>query len=129
MMGLLSVGTMALLLGSLSMGQPPPKPCPADNAASIETRARNKPRQSRQNVAKTPQQTENPCEHNGTQSKSDASAEAVGWDPVTVWDGPNSGEVVGFFVLGLFVSAPIFVLVRRLRSRNNESEAAKKVLE
>jgi hypothetical protein len=61
--------------------------------------------------------------------KTDTSVETVGWDPVTVWDGPNSGEVVGFFVLGLLVSAPIFLLVRRLRSRKRESEAARKVLE
>ena len=128
-MRLLLAGTMVVLLGVQSMGQSPPKPCSAGNAASIETRARNKSSQSRQNAPKVPQQTENPCENTSTQSKTDTSVETVGWDPVTVWDGPNSGEVVGFFVLGLLVSAPIFLLVRRLRSRKSESEGARKVLE
>ena len=127
-MRFLLAGAMVLLLGLQSIGQSPPKPCSAGNADSIESRARNKSSQSRQKGAKAPQQTKNPCEVQ-QQSKSDTGGETVSWDPVTDWDGPNSRKVVGFFVCGLLVSAPIFVLVRRLRSRKSESEAARKVLE
>jgi len=127
-MRLLLAGMMVLLLGLQSIGQSPPKPCSAGNAASIESRARNKSSQSHQKGPKAPPQTENPCGVQ-QQSKSDAGGETVGWDPVVDWDGPNSGEVVGFFVFGLLVSAPIFLLVRRLRSRKRESEAARKFLE
>jgi hypothetical protein len=70
--------------------------------------AQKKSSESRQKGAKAPQQTGNPCENSSTQSNSDVNGETVGWDPVIEWDGPNSGEVVDFFVFGLLVSVPIF---------------------
>lgn len=120
---------MFLLLGFRLVGQSPSAPCSTRDGPTIENRAKTESSQSRQDDVKAPQQKRSPCEASGTQPKSDDSAEAVGWYPMTDLDGRDSREIVDFFVLGLLVSAPIFLLVRRLRSRKNESEAARKVLE
>ena len=107
-----------------------PKPCSDGKATSTQTLAGNKSSPSYQNDVNAPQDTGNPCEKTDTQSKSDAGGDTVGWDPVTDWDGSlNSREVAGFFVFGLLVSAPIFLIARRLKSRKSESEAARKILE
>jgi hypothetical protein len=130
---LLLAGIMFLLIGSELTGQKPPKTCSGGEEVSIEIRGQNKSSkssQSRQDDASTPPQKGNPCVISGSQSKPAGSVAVVGeWDPMTDLDGPDSRKIVTLFVLGLLVSAPIFILVRRLRSRKIESEAARKVLE
>jgi hypothetical protein len=125
-MRLLLVGTILVLLGVQSMGQSSATPCSAEKAT--QNRARNKSNRSSPSDGKKPQKTGSSCEKTDNHAKSDAGDETFGWDPVTDWDGQNSGEIVGLFVFGLIVSAPIILIARRLKSRKSESEVASKIL-
>ena len=51
-----------------------------------------------------------------------AQEQPVGWDPGTVWDGPNPAEPVALFLLGMLVVAPISFFLIRLQSRRAERQ-------
>lgn len=53
----------------------------------------------------------------------------VSWDPIVCWGCPTSGDVVAFFIFGLVLCAPIFVLIRRVRTRKRESAQPQRFLE
>jgi hypothetical protein len=44
----------------------------------------------------------------------------VGWDPDTIWDGPNAAEPVALFLLGIGMAAPISFFIIRSRRRRAE---------
>jgi len=69
-----------------------------------------------------------PCE---TPSKDAESQPAgtVSWDPVVCWDCPTPGEPVAFFVVGLALSVPIFLLIRRVKTRKRESKQPQRLLD
>jgi TonB family protein len=113
---------------SPSTGAPAASPCSVGRAASGELQPKINREPKQQKRSGVQQESNDPCGSNSVSSSTPPGSESVGWDPVTDWDGPNSREIVGFFVLGLFVCAPVFVLVQRLRTRKSESEAANRVL-
>ena len=46
--------------------------------------------------------------------------EPAGWDPGTVWDGPNPAEPVALFLLGTLVIAPIrFLIIRKAEQQES----------
>lgn len=112
--------------GPLSTVPQAASPCSVEKAASsdFQSKANRELSQQRSGVQ---QESNDPCGSSSASSDSSSGSGTVGWDPVTGWDGPNYREIVEFFVLGLFVCAPIFLFVQRLRTRKSESEAAKKV--
>jgi hypothetical protein len=114
-----------ILLGSLTMGQALPDPCPAKSPASSKTQ-NAKPNAT---GGKNSQNSDDPCRNTNSQTKPAATSETVSWDPMTDTGGKTSDEIVSWFVLGLLISAPVFLVVRRLKSRKNESLPAKKILE
>jgi hypothetical protein len=126
MVKLLSFGAI-VLLGLFAIAEPPPEPCSSRDVASKEVGAKRKP--TTRGEKQPASRPENPCDNNNSQPKSDATGETVGWDPVTVWDRPTIGEIVGWFLLGLLVSAPTFFIIKRMKSRKNELNHPKKILQ
>jgi hypothetical protein len=121
-MKLLFSATM-VFLGLFSMCQAVPNPCSADSTVSSRPQNTSKRKNTR-----TAKEAEEPCRNAGPQAQPDVTSETVSWDPMTDMNRNTTGEIVGWFVLGLLISAPVFLVVRRLKSRKNESLPAKKIL-
>jgi len=45
----------------------------------------------------------------------------VGWDPVSIWDGPNPAEPAGMFIAGTLVASVVSVFALRRRTRRASS--------
>jgi len=71
-----------------------------------------------------------PCDKTNAkqQVESETSGE-VSWDPVVDWDSSNPREAVAFFFVGLVLCAPIFLLIKRVRTRKRESAQPRRFLE
>lgn len=106
------------------MGQALPNPCPAETSASSKPQNTSKGKNTRKE-----KDAGEPCRNASPQAKPDVTSETMSWDPVTDTDRNTTAEIVGWFVLGLLISAPVFLVVRRLKSRKIESLPAKKILE
>jgi biopolymer transport protein ExbD len=61
----------------------------------------------------------------GTESQTEGGS----WDPVVCWDCPTPGEDAAFFVVGLVLCAPVFLLILRVRTRKRESVQPRRFLE
>lgn len=118
---------IVILLGSLSTLQASAKDCSTDGAGSSASQATSKSNPTSRKRSKVQRDSEDPCQGGNSQANSNSSGETVGWDPVT--DRPIAHEIVSWFVFGLLISAPVFFVVRRLKTRKNESEPVRKVLE
>jgi len=40
----------------------------------------------------------------------------VEWDPITIWDGPNPGEPIAFFLIGTVLFSAVFIVLFRVRT-------------
>lgn len=98
-------------------------PCPSQNTA---TKSSSKPVPTKQ-TSPTGKGQSDPCET--APSGAESQPQEVSWDPVSCWDCSTRGEVTAFFLLGSAVSAPIFLVIRRVRTRKRESAAQHRLLE
>lgn len=57
------------------------------------------------------------------------AGQTVGWDLVSCLDCPTTGEPIALFLVGLLVVLPVFLLLMRVRTRKNESEQPKRLLQ
>src|SRR5882724_6965616 len=98
--------------------------CPSQ---STTAKLDSKPHHAAQAATQGKRQSE-PCK---TPSKDAESQPAgtVSWDPVVCWDCPTPGEPVAFFVVGLALSVPIFLLIRRVKTRKRESRQPQRLLD
>src|ERR671934_1360523 len=71
-----------------------------------------------------PINTPDPCQKTNQQAET-RSGETVEWDPVGCWDCPQPGEPAAFFLMGLFLAAPICLWVIRRSTRKVESQGVK----
>jgi hypothetical protein len=55
--------------------------------------------------------------------------EEASWDPIVCWDCPTLGEIAAFFLAGLVLCAPIFLLIQRVMTRKRESAQQRRFLE
>ena len=78
-------------------------------------------------AARTTKDESKPCD--GTASYQSQTGQEVGWDPISCWDCPTPKEYVAFFLVGLLVCTPIFLLVRRIRTRRRDSALPHRFLE
>src|SRR5579862_9578271 len=80
-------------------------------------------------AAQTGKEQSEPCDKTIPKPVESQTSGEVGWDPVVCWDCPTPGEVPAFFFVGLVLCAPMFILIRRVRTRKLESAKAHRFLE
>lgn len=121
---LLSALTGILLLAFLAVGQESTNP---HRTGSSTSQANGKSNPNGQRAFKGRPDSKDPWPGDGVRSAANSSDETVGWDPVT--DRPFAHEIIGWFLFGLLISAPIFLVTRRLKTRKNESKLVRRILE
>ena len=71
--------------------------------------------------SENPKGKESSVQQNRGVSHDAEPSEQVGWDPVSIWDGPNPAEPAGMFIAGTFVASVVSVIALRRRTRRASS--------
>jgi hypothetical protein len=98
-------------------------PCPSQNKTASPDSKPHRATQAGKDQSELCDKT------NAKQQVEPQTSGEVSWDPVVDWDSPNPREVVAFFFVGLVLCAPIFLLIRRVRTRKRESAGPRRFLE